>query len=781
MPRLQIQDAGRNDYTDDHGITVMASLSTSPAPSLLDPSFKAVLSGTTQVSTTQGVAQFTDLAIGAAGTGYVISFRVARAGSSDVIVGQTNAFDVNVGDAVALDFRRQPATSASGVALLGHPQIALVDEGGNAVTGGMPSISAWLVSDLADCEAVPPTLVGDVQHTNPNAIAEISTASVAYPCLSVRMRATVSTGSFIADSVVFSSDFGPPIDYEVEFVTHDSVALLWRSPWTGEAPPAFLVTYGPRPGYRTAGEVDTVIRLSASSTETVVSGLSAFKAYFFQICSVSRYPGDQWQGEEDSVEACASGAPAALVAAPIQAPEFFGVHFVGADFVDLKWWAPTQGPAPPGYRVTVTCNNATTCTEDEYSFEKRATTRLDDGKYVHIDAPAAEAPGGPVTFRVTNLTATKGYVFKVVSRAAVTDTVFDKTLLYSPRGPLVETIYPMIPPPRESITVICSNEPCAGDSIIVAWLSASGAGDLPRRYKVTISEFDSATKRPVQSSSYEQFDKEINHAAGGAKNVIITGLTKGTLLQVRLFALSALVDYYGPAAEKIFRPISRPSPPTALTVVVVRNEELRVSWEPPADSGDGSPHGVPIARYKLEYKRRGSAQWTSLPESNVVSMSIFSLEKGVNYTFNCYAISQQIEDEGGASFISAPNTTVFYYGFIPYWDQVRAPPAINPPPLYFSYINYPLSMHVKALDVDERQNVTISATGLSACGAQLTSVRVANPATALLVFLPRPEDSGKTYLVCFNAQDTQSMAAPVGFMICDLWFRAYGLGFMVQG
>jgi len=195
-------------------------------------------------------------------------------------------------------------------------------------------------------------------------------------------------------------------------------------------------------------------------------------------------------------------------------------------------------------------------------------------------------------------------------------------------------------------------------------------------------------------------------------------------------------------------------------VVVVRNQELHVSWQPPADSGDGTPHGVAIARYRLEYKRVDSEQWTSLPENNVLTMSILFLEKGLNYSFNCYAISQQVEAEGGASFSSAPSTTFFYYGFAPYWDDINAPPAVNPPALYYSYINYPFSMRVKAIDLDEAQNITISATGLSACGAQLTSVTVANPATALLVFLPRPEDSGKTYLICYKAKDSQDMSAP---------------------
>jgi len=756
MPVLQLQDAGQNDFTDDTGISVIASLATSPAPTLLDPSFTPTLLGKTVVSTTQGLARFTDLAIDAAGTGYVMNFRVVRTSSSDVIVRDMPALDVQVGEPVALDFRRQPASSASGVALLGKPQIVLVDRGGNAVTGGAPTISAWLVSDNAACEAVPPTLVGDVQHTNPKAIAEISTASLAYPCLSVRMRATVSTGSFIADSAVFSSDVGPPINYEVEYLTHDTVALLWQSPQTGDAPSAFLLTYGPRMGHRTAADTDATLHLAGTSTAAVISGLSAFKAYFFRICSVSRYPGDMIQEGEAQFEnaKCASGQPADLVTAPIQAPEYFEVQFVGPDFVDLKWWAPRLGASPPGYKVTVTCNNVTSCTEDEYGREQRANT-LVDGRYVQIDAPAAEAAGRPVTFRVTNLTATRGYIFKVVSRAAVMDTVFDDTPLYSPRGLHVETIYPMVVPPR-SVTVMCANTPCTGNTILVGWQSASGARHLPRKYKVSIANYSAETERRT-----DEYDAAtIAHGTGGYPTVVITGLAKGVLIQVRVFALSALVDYYGPAAEKMFRPISRPSPPRALSVVVVRNQELRVSWQPPADSGDGTPHGVPIARYRLEYKRVDSVQWTSLPENNVLTMSIYFLEKGLNYSFNCYAISQQVEAEGGASFNSAPSSAFFYYGFSPYWDDINAPPAVNPPALYYSYINYPFSMRIKALDLDQAQNITISATGLSACGAQLTSVTVANPATALLVFLPRPEDSGKTYLICYNAKDAQDMSAP---------------------
>jgi len=479
----QIQDAGSNNFTKDAGITVTASLFTSANSRLLDPASVARLSGTTSVSTTNGLARFSDLTVGAAGFGFIIEFRVLRVGSPDVILVQSAPFKVMVGSAVGLDFRRQPTASSSGVALSGMPQVVLVDKGGNAVTGGAPTISAWLVTDLAQCTAIPPTLIGDVQHTSTGAIAELSTASVAYPCPSVRMRATVSSASFIADSLAFSSDVGPPINFEIESVSHDSVALLWRSPATGAEPSAFFLTYGLRSGYSTADETDTAIRLDGASTETVIKGLSGMKVYFFRICSVSLYSAHEAPMgvvPTDFVEVCAAGAPAALVTAPIQAPEFFEVQYVGIDFVDLRWASPTVGPAPPAYRVLVTCNNISSCTSAEYGFQHPAST-LVDMRYHQVDASAASHPGGIVNFRVTNLTAAKGYIFEVVSRAAVVDTVFDQTRLYAPSGPRVQTIYPIATPSRTSITVrsLSSSHCCLATSSLLP----------PLMYKTTLNTF----------------------------------------------------------------------------------------------------------------------------------------------------------------------------------------------------------------------------------------------------------------------------------------------------
>lgn len=769
MPVIQVQDAGRNNFTDDGGMSVVAALSVDLQPRLLNPASSAilVLSGTTQVVTSKGIARFTDLLIREAGYGFVIEFMLVRTGRSEVIRGASKV-DVRVGAAVALRFRRQPANSAAGVGLLGKPQIVLVDKGGNAVTsvtGVSPTISAWAVADLPECSVLPPALIGDVQHTNSRAVAEISTASVAYPCASVRMRATVSSASFISDSLAFSTDVGPPVNFEVEFVTHDSVALLWRSPITGQQPSAYRLTYGPRPGYRTPGTQDTTIRLPSSSTETRVTGLSPLVAYSFQICSASRYSATA--GDSDIVagqppafvEKCATEAPAALVTAAIGQPRLLQVQFVGVDFADLKWWAPLEGAAPPAYRVTVTCNNASSCTDSEYGFEYQAYTSIGSTGYGQSDAPAATIPGGAVTFRVTNLTATKGYIFKVASRAVADD---PETTIYAPNSLSVQTIYPVQAPPRNSLTIQCLSLPCVdGTGISVSWQSSANPPSSaaspapPRSYKLTVGLYDSSTG--VASGIYDA--GEVAHDNGGAKTIAITSLVKGRLIQVRLYALSLYADYYGPAAEKIFRPISRPSPPMSMRIDVIRNQEVGVSWRPPTDSGDGTPEGVGIARYRLEYRRLESEQWTALPEDNVLTMSIFFLEQGVSYSFNCWAISQQAAEEGGASFRSAPSSLVFYYGRSPFWDAITAPPAINPPAIYFAYIGSPFSMHIKALDSDVTQNVTISATGLSECGAKLYSETKANPATAMLVFFGTPEDCGKTFLICFTAQNAQKMSA----------------------
>jgi hypothetical protein len=768
MPVLQIQDAGRNNFTDDSGISISAVLVSDSALGLFDPATVPVLSGTTTVTTRRGLAAFTDLSVRKAGSNFVLTFRVDRTSSSDVLETQSRPFDVQVGPATALAFHRQPITSATGVALLGRPQIMIVDQGGNAVaTPSLQTISVWLVTDLAECSQRT-YLVGDSQHTTSKAVAEISTTSIAYPCASVRMRATVSTGSFIADSVVFSSDVGPPLGFEVAHVTASAASLMWRSPTTGEAPSALFLTYGPRPGYRAEGEDDVTIRLSGDSTQALVSGLSAHKAYSFKLCSVSLFSARETQlGEAPAAfeETCASGSPAELVAAPIQAPEYFEVQFVGPDFLDLKWSAPVIGPPPPAYRVTITCNNVSSCSPEEYGREQRAYTRVPGpvgsahGLYVQQDAPAAQHAGGVVTFRVSNVSSAKGYDLKVVSRAAVLDVVFNDLALYAPSGPAVANVYPMSTPSRDTFTVMCADLPCSGSQMLVAWLASEAPGaQVPQSYRVAVAAYNASTGRVIGAASVT----EVAHGAGGTKSTVISGISKGVLIQVRLYALSPVAHpaYYGPAAERIFRPISRPSPPTALAIKVVRNTELQVSWEPPADSGDGTQDGVNIVSYSLEYKRPDSEQWMATSQLKALSTTLRALEQGLNYSINCYATSQQILAEGGASFASAPRSVFFYYGRAPFWDSVLAPPETNPPTIYFAYINNLFSMRIKALDPDLAHNITISATGLSACGGMLTQVSVTNPASALFVMLPKPQDAGKTFLICYTAHDSQDMSAP---------------------
>ncbi len=90
-------------------------------------------SGTTQVTTnSSGIADFTNLVITTAATGYRINFSIADVG---VEVAQSAAFTVSAAAASALTVTTQPTESVAGNPISGPPTVRLTDAYGNPVSG----------------------------------------------------------------------------------------------------------------------------------------------------------------------------------------------------------------------------------------------------------------------------------------------------------------------------------------------------------------------------------------------------------------------------------------------------------------------------------------------------------------------------------------------------------------------------------------------------------------------------------------------------------------------
>lgn len=89
----------------------------------------ATLIGTVSVNCVGGVADFTDLAIDLAGTGYTLDFT-----SGALTPATSSPFNITVGPAVQLAIQTQPGNGTGGSALSTQPEVLIQDAGGNTVT-----------------------------------------------------------------------------------------------------------------------------------------------------------------------------------------------------------------------------------------------------------------------------------------------------------------------------------------------------------------------------------------------------------------------------------------------------------------------------------------------------------------------------------------------------------------------------------------------------------------------------------------------------------------------
>lgn len=99
----------------------------------------AVLSGTSPVTTTNGVASFTNLRLDKTGTGYTL---VATASGLTPVT--SGAFNVTPGAATQLAFTVQPGNTTAGAAFDPAVQVTVRDSLGNTVTGSTASITLGL-------------------------------------------------------------------------------------------------------------------------------------------------------------------------------------------------------------------------------------------------------------------------------------------------------------------------------------------------------------------------------------------------------------------------------------------------------------------------------------------------------------------------------------------------------------------------------------------------------------------------------------------------------------
>jgi hypothetical protein len=127
---VTVQD-GLGNTVLTSGVSVGLALDSNPGG--------AVLTGTSPVTTANGVATFTNLRLDKTGTGYTL---VATA--SGLTPATSGAFNVTPGAATQLAFTVQPGNTTAGVAFAPAVQVTVRDALGNTVTGSTASITLGL-------------------------------------------------------------------------------------------------------------------------------------------------------------------------------------------------------------------------------------------------------------------------------------------------------------------------------------------------------------------------------------------------------------------------------------------------------------------------------------------------------------------------------------------------------------------------------------------------------------------------------------------------------------
>jgi len=94
------------------------------------------LSGTETVNAVAGIATFPGVSINAVGTGYTLT-----AAATGLTSATSNAFNITVGGAAGLAFRIQPTNASAGATITPAVRVAVIDAGGNTVTGSTASIT----------------------------------------------------------------------------------------------------------------------------------------------------------------------------------------------------------------------------------------------------------------------------------------------------------------------------------------------------------------------------------------------------------------------------------------------------------------------------------------------------------------------------------------------------------------------------------------------------------------------------------------------------------------
>jgi hypothetical protein len=222
------------------------------------------------------------------------------------------------------------------------------------------------------------------------------------------------------------------------------------------------------------------------------------------------------------------------------------------------------------------------------------------------------------------------------------------TLNQTPGNPATGTIT-VSPPPTVTGTFVVNVNATDSDPSLQATSSyaltfqVEGVPDMPTNLALTQGDRQvTATWDPPADTTTAVTGYRVEHRPVGSSAAftvtpattspaVITGLTNGTLYEVRVVPVGAKGD--GIPATGVTSPFTAPGTVRDLAVRSSLTEGA-VSWQPPASDG-----GSPITGYLIEHRATGAESWIASGETTATAVALTDLVRGASYEVRVRALN----------------------------------------------------------------------------------------------------------------------------------------------
>src|SRR2546425_1018799 len=258
-------------------------------------------------------------------------------------------------------------------------------------------------------------------------------------------------------------------------------------------------------------------------------------------------------------------------------------------------------------------------------------------------------------YNQTNLITGKTYIYRVSAKNAIGESTLStpeqEATPKSTSGPLKNI------PPNPPSSLVAT--PYSATQINLSWNPPADNGGYPvTGYRIQYG---------IDSGSFANLTANTGSTNTGYSH---TGLSTSHTYTYRVFAINqAGISTPSNTASTVPTVISSvPSSPTGLVASTASTTSIRLSWNPPQNSG-----GSAILGYKIEYRLSSNAYDTIEKNTGqTTSYSITGLKTGKTYTFSVTALYSGGGESNPSSDASATPTSTS--------TPPSSPPPVSPPP-----------------------------------------------------------------------------------------------------